>query len=240
MPAVGVTVQAFVCADRRTCLTALAYPVGAAVTDAAGHFSISIPSDQVLGKLVRLVATVDGIKIRALVTPRRVHVGSGLQLAPGSAADETTDIEVDAISEAAVRLLDDQGLENYSDDGVDAVIAAVQTANAAATFDGLGVQEAADHAESTAASNAAVQTALQSNRMTPTPTATPTSTPVICVGACHGGHAVAVDDLITMASIALGQVPVSACDAGDANHDNQITIEEILTAVNNALTSCPG
>jgi len=32
---------------------------------------------------------------------------------------------------------------------------------------------------------------------------------------------------------------VSQCTAGDANGDGQITIDEILTAVNNALTGCP-
>jgi len=31
---------------------------------------------------------------------------------------------------------------------------------------------------------------------------------------------------------------VSSCSAGDANHDNSITIDEILTAVNNALNGC--
>jgi hypothetical protein len=28
------------------------------------------------------------------------------------------------------------------------------------------------------------------------------------------------------------------CEAGDANHDDQITVDEILTAVNNALNGC--
>jgi hypothetical protein len=28
------------------------------------------------------------------------------------------------------------------------------------------------------------------------------------------------------------------CEAGDANHDGSITIDEILTAVNNALNGC--
>jgi hypothetical protein len=29
------------------------------------------------------------------------------------------------------------------------------------------------------------------------------------------------------------------CDAGDANHDGHITVDEIITAVNSALTGCP-
>ncbi|MGD0947340.1 MAG: hypothetical protein ABSA52_07900 [Candidatus Binatia bacterium] len=38
-----------------------------------------------------------------------------------------------------------------------------------------------------------------------------------------------------MVNIALGSTPVTACDAGDANHDGQITVDEIVTAENNAL-----
>jgi hypothetical protein len=41
-----------------------------------------------------------------------------------------------------------------------------------------------------------------------------------------------------MVNIALGNVSVTTCEAGDANHDNEITIDEILTAVNNALNGC--
>ncbi|HXQ20365.1 MAG TPA: hypothetical protein VN812_01740 [Candidatus Acidoferrales bacterium] len=49
-----------------------------------------------------------------------------------------------------------------------------------------------------------------------------------------------VDEILTMVNIAFGNTPVTACDAGDANHDGQITVDEILTAVNNALTGCGG
>jgi len=33
---------------------------------------------------------------------------------------------------------------------------------------------------------------------------------------------------------------VGDCSAGDANGDSQITVDEIIRAVNNALGSCPG
>jgi len=42
-----------------------------------------------------------------------------------------------------------------------------------------------------------------------------------------------------MVNIALGSANAPTCLAGDANHDGQITIDEILTAVNNALHGCP-
>ena len=43
-----------------------------------------------------------------------------------------------------------------------------------------------------------------------------------------------------MVNIALGNAPITACDAGDANTDGEITIDEIFTAVNNALNGCNG
>jgi hypothetical protein len=42
-----------------------------------------------------------------------------------------------------------------------------------------------------------------------------------------------------MVNIALGNTPVANCLAGDANADGEITINEILGAVNNALSGCP-
>ena len=41
-----------------------------------------------------------------------------------------------------------------------------------------------------------------------------------------------------MVNVALGNSDVGACPAGDANHDGEITIDEILKAVNNALGEC--
>jgi hypothetical protein len=49
-----------------------------------------------------------------------------------------------------------------------------------------------------------------------------------------------VDEILTLVNIALGNATVADCRAGDANHDGQITIDEILTAVNNALNGCIG
>jgi hypothetical protein len=43
-----------------------------------------------------------------------------------------------------------------------------------------------------------------------------------------------------MVNIALGNANLSTCVAGDANHDGEITVDEILTAVNNALNGCGG
>ena len=60
-----------------------------------------------------------------------------------------------------------------------------------------------------------------------------------CTGDCNGAGSVTVVGLLTMVDIALGNAPVSECAAGDSNLDHQITVDEILAAVNNALTGCP-
>ena len=41
-----------------------------------------------------------------------------------------------------------------------------------------------------------------------------------------------------MVSIALGTTPISACEAGNWNHDGQVTVDEIVRAANAALSGC--
>jgi hypothetical protein len=59
-----------------------------------------------------------------------------------------------------------------------------------------------------------------------------------CPGDCDASGDVTVNELITLVDIALGNMPVTACEAGDANQDGEVTIDEILRAVNNALAGC--
>ena len=75
---------------------------------------------------------------------------------------------------------------------------------------------------------------------TRTPTRTFTPVPGACVGACAQPGMVTVNDLLTVIQIAAGQMPVSACPSADPNHDGQVSLEEVLQAVNNALDGCPG
>jgi len=74
---------------------------------------------------------------------------------------------------------------------------------------------------------------------TASPTPTPTPTPH-CVGDCEDTNQVTIDDLVTMASIALGHALLSECTTGDPNRDNQIRVNEILLAVHNTLSGCSG
>jgi hypothetical protein len=46
---------------------------------------------------------------------------------------------------------------------------------------------------------------------------------------------VTVDEVIVLVNIALGEQPLSACAAG---HEGTVTVAEIITAVNHALSGC--
>lgn len=59
-----------------------------------------------------------------------------------------------------------------------------------------------------------------------------------CVGDCDDNGLVSINDLIAMVGIALGEAATSRCPAGDANGDGQVSIAEIVQAVNNALDGC--
>jgi photosystem II stability/assembly factor-like uncharacterized protein len=59
----------------------------------------------------------------------------------------------------------------------------------------------------------------------------------VCVD-CDGTGAVSIADLMTMVSIAISHQPVSGCVIGDVDHSGQITVDEILIAVNLGLTGC--
>jgi hypothetical protein len=81
----------------------------------------------------------------------------------------------------------------------------------------------------------------------PTPTSSPSAsepptavpTPGRCVGACAGENRVALADLVKAVNIALATLPLSACEAADANGDRRVTVDELVVAVNNALNGCP-
>lgn len=122
---------------------------------------------------------------------------------------------------------------------------------ASPTVTGTPTATATPTQDPTAAPTRTATVALTSTS-TPTATATPTTTPVAtatptpttiatpkpCVGDCHGLIEVSVGDLITMVNVALGNAALSACSAGDANGDGQITVDEILKAVGNGLNGC--
>lgn len=60
-----------------------------------------------------------------------------------------------------------------------------------------------------------------------------------CTGDCDGGADVTVDEVLTMVGIALGDHPLAACPLADQSCDAAVTVEEVLTGVDNALQGCP-
>lgn len=71
-----------------------------------------------------------------------------------------------------------------------------------------------------------------------TPTDAPTPPDTYCAGDCDGDGVILVTELVQLANAALERVAASTCPAGDSNHDQAITIDEILLAVGNALAGC--
>ncbi len=59
-----------------------------------------------------------------------------------------------------------------------------------------------------------------------------------CPGDCNGSHTVTVAEIVAMVDVVLGNADVAACPAGDADANGQITIDEIMLAMNKALGGC--
>ena len=60
----------------------------------------------------------------------------------------------------------------------------------------------------------------------------------LCAGDCDSSGAVTVNEVITLVNVALGTGPLAHCEVGDGNGDRQITIDELIIAVMNALAGC--
>lgn len=78
---------------------------------------------------------------------------------------------------------------------------------------------------------------------TPTSTATPTptDTPEVqqCVGDCDRNEQVTVDELVLVVNVALGSSSLQRCTPCDADGDSNVSISEIVGAVDCALNGCP-
>ena len=85
-------------------------------------------------------------------------------------------------------------------------------------------------------------TATDTATSTPTPssTSTPTLTPtrLPCAGDCNADGMVSVDELVTLAAVALGDAPLATCERGDVDHNGKISVEEVVVAVNKLLHGC--
>jgi len=81
-------------------------------------------------------------------------------------------------------------------------------------------------------------TATLSPTPTPSPTRTVNPTLVACVGNCYHGPRVTTDDLVLGVQIALGQQPVADCPAFDPDMNGEVSIDELVQGVSNAVYGC--
>jgi hypothetical protein len=221
-----------VCENRSTCLLEPGGALTSTITGADGHYTFTVAAEDVEGKVVILAVRVGVarvVQVRALILVVR-PVGAPIgRIVTGEGA------LIDPISEAAVRLFAEQGLENFSDTGLTEVLQAVRDANAETMIEDLELEAAIDLAMTTAEADPMVQMALQENRMTPTPTVTPD-----CGGDCDGGGTVTVDEIIKGVNIVLRNAVLGTCPQLDVDGNGDVTIDELLGAVSNALAGCPG
>lgn len=61
-----------------------------------------------------------------------------------------------------------------------------------------------------------------------------------CPGDCSGNARVDVAELVSMVSVALGEIALPYCERADLNRDAGIQVDEILAGVHSALAGCPG
>jgi N-acetylneuraminic acid mutarotase len=81
-------------------------------------------------------------------------------------------------------------------------------------------------------------TSVPSTSVTPSPTGTAVLPQ--CVGDCGHTSRVTIANLVTGVAIALNRQPLDVCASFDANQDGKVAVNELVTAVHNALAGCPG
>ena len=222
----GTTVTVLRCTTDLTCNPDTLTQLASTQVGNSGAFSFVLDSVQVMRRRLVFEASFPPTAERgaggtaAQADTQYRIIDFGLAAAGGGLS-----VAIDPNSEAAVRLLYENGMQHYSNDAAMQVIQAVQAANATLTFAGLDAAAAAMLATETASMDPVVQDTLRRLQLE-------------CAGDCDGSGAVTVDEIVTLVGIALGSNPLSACLIADADHNAQITIDEIVKAVNKALNGC--
>ena len=178
----GTMVEISRCDDRARCFddSEARTLLDVQVVGSNGVFSFTISGCEVLNAVLLFEAAVDAetdTTYRLIDFGPTAPVGTGGP--PGSlgrGGGVRQAISISPISEAAVRLLEEIGLDGFDDAGVRTVIEAVEKANAQTRLGEIPAAEAAELATETARGDAGVQAAIQSNLLTPTPTFLPEPT----------------------------------------------------------------
>lgn len=151
-------IRVFRCSDERsTCAQRFGARtlIGQGEVASAGAFSIPVDPELVARAILVLEADVEATIYRLIDIGAAVVGGTRVALDP---------VAISPISEAAVVILDRNGLANFPEEGFAEVSAAVEAANTGTDFNGLGVAEAAQVAELNATQNAAVTDAVMQNK----------------------------------------------------------------------------
>jgi DNA-binding beta-propeller fold protein YncE len=183
----GTAITVLRCDRRDGCLhaqQALTRVAATAVLD-AGAWSARVPQAD-SGALFVFEAQITNAVVYRTVSIGSVGAAGRLGRTRGAAMPS---IAITPATEAAVQLLDAQGLENCSDAGAQAVIGAVEDATASLSYDDVPPDRAPLLALQTASADATVMMVLATARNTPTatatsatPTVTPTPTPTPPLG----------------------------------------------------------
>lgn len=168
--AAGTEVSLSRCGDRSRCLDdndGSRTPLDSVTTDAAGRFSLMTCRGAASALLFEsAVEATSGSKYRTMDFGPLAG-GFGFSAGEGRAAGLALldDLEISPRSEAAIRLLDENGLQNFTEDGVIEIIESVAVATANETFAGLDAAAAASLAQMNAAQDQIVQETIEVNRL---------------------------------------------------------------------------
>jgi hypothetical protein len=141
-----------------------------------GEFRFTVPAEQVGTAALLFEASVSDASVYRVMDFGTLS-GAARRGVGAAGLEQTLQPLIDPSSEAAIRLLDRNGLQNFTPQGVRDVIAAVRDANQSTVFDGLGDEEAAALALAVALADPTVLQVLAAARFTPTPTETEPATP---------------------------------------------------------------
>jgi hypothetical protein len=158
--AAGTRIAAWDCAERSRCLRERGGSnlLGEGFVTSQGDFALTVDESRVRNGILLEAELADATVYRLVSFPVAARSATGK-------AAGVAQIIIDPSSEAGVRLLDENGLENYIDRGVSEVIGRSRAANVTTNFAGLSASEGATVATETARETLAVRDAVESNRI---------------------------------------------------------------------------
>jgi hypothetical protein len=210
----GVAVTASFCSDASCDVLG---EVGGTTTDGEGTFTIGVDDSDVAGARLIIAAEVGG----GDTTTGGAQAGTTYRvLSFGPIAGGRLAVELSPVSNAALQLLEENGLANYGDGRAMGVNDAVAEANATTNFAGDSLQGAVGRARDTATSDPTVQARLA------------------CPTDCNLDRSVSVAELITAVNRALRTLPQGVCEAADGNGDGNVSIDEMVDGVSRSIGEC--